>query len=310
MVGAAAAQPRQAVVLHADGCPSAALVHDMLAPLLDDKLTLSEAARAGEAVEPVFVRDLGDRYSIEVHGAQRTQHDPAADCKERARVAAVFIALNLSPLAGPSSDNGPAAAPPPLQVQPDAAARSAADRLRERPTSAEARLTLGLSILAAVVYAPEAQRTTAGGSGGLWLRWQRYRLELSAGGTGKVELPLSPSAPGGKAELLRVPFTITASVLWRVSRFELGPSLGLALDLLRLQGAGLAESDAGFRLNAGGYLGLNAHLLLSGRVSLVGAITSSLFPSSYTMQVEPAQRSATTPHVWLSAQLGLACMLR
>ena len=53
------------------------------------------------------IEDLGETYRIGVGEAAREVRDPARKCLERARVAAVFLALNL-----PSEE--PATPPPPL----------------------------------------------------------------------------------------------------------------------------------------------------------------------------------------------------
>ncbi len=43
------------------------------------------------------VTDLGDRFSVSAFGQAREYADPGRDCDERARAAAVFIALALNP---------------------------------------------------------------------------------------------------------------------------------------------------------------------------------------------------------------------
>ena len=43
------------------------------------------------------VTNLGDRFSVSAFGQAREYPDPGRDCDERARAAAVFIALALNP---------------------------------------------------------------------------------------------------------------------------------------------------------------------------------------------------------------------
>ena len=89
-------------------CPSAEEVSATLAPLLGSsapKVPVEGAAR---------VHDLGDRFEVAAAGQTGQYVDAARDCAERARVAAVFIALALNPPAaptGPRVDAQPSAEP-------------------------------------------------------------------------------------------------------------------------------------------------------------------------------------------------------
>src|SRR6266498_3423098 len=90
-------------------CPSAEQVSATIAPLLGS----SAARRWAEGA--VRVDDLGDRFELAAAGQTRQYLDTARDCSERARVAAVFIALALNPPAAPTTprvEAGPPAAAP------------------------------------------------------------------------------------------------------------------------------------------------------------------------------------------------------
>jgi hypothetical protein len=320
----ARAEPPRTLLLSADGCPSAAQVRDMLAPLVAGTRLLIAPEQAGEAPsEAARVRDLGGDYVIELRGAQRQHHDAAADCAERARVAAVFIALNLpgravsgasSPaeLAQDAASSGEpvpersptlGAAPPAVPVEPAEQSANGAGPAGERP------FQLGVSALALLAFAPELQGVAPGGSAALWMRWRLFRLELSGAASAKRELPVSPAAPGGSAAIWRFPLALSASMLWRISRFELGPSLGVALDLLRARAERVERSELALRANVGGQLAALGQLLLTERLALQLSISGSFFPRSYELRIEPAPRHADTPRVWLAAQLGLACIV-
>src|SRR3954447_2676702 len=90
-------------------CPSAEAVSATIAPLLG-----SLAARRW-AEGTVRVDDLGDRFEVAAAGQAGQYVDTARDCSERARVAAVFIALALNPPAAPTTprvEGGPPAHAP------------------------------------------------------------------------------------------------------------------------------------------------------------------------------------------------------
>jgi hypothetical protein len=313
----AGAQPTRTLLLSADACPSAALVRDMLAPLIPDtRVLIAPEASAEATFAEARLRDLGSDYVIELHGAERRQHDPGADCSERARVAAVFIALNLpgakrvsSPQAASAAEqSGSATAPAPAATAPPQ--DHAATTPRTTAQSSDGRpLRVGIGASALVAFAPEPQSAVVGGSVGVWARRGLWQLELSGGATGKSELPIEPAAPGGSAALWRFPLAASAAVLWRVSRFELGPSLGFALDLLRARGDEVARPERALRANAGVQLAALGRLRLTERLALVMTLSGSFFPVNYELRVEPQARSAETPGFWLAAQLGLACIV-
>src|SRR5205814_3430832 len=110
------AAPGSGLVVEAAGqCPERAAVMAALQPVLGD-----EALRSTRGLSRVS--DLGDRFEVVALGQTRQYADPNRDCAERARVAAVFIALTVMPpmFAMPSPPAPPAArvvAPPPPIVR-------------------------------------------------------------------------------------------------------------------------------------------------------------------------------------------------
>src|SRR5258708_38532887 len=53
------------------------------------------------ALSSVELDDLGPRYRVTVRGRTREYEDPERDCDRRAHIAAVFVALVLSPVGEP-----------------------------------------------------------------------------------------------------------------------------------------------------------------------------------------------------------------
>ncbi|HOU93139.1 MAG TPA: hypothetical protein PLU22_18935, partial [Polyangiaceae bacterium] len=88
-----AAEAKEPLVIEGGSCPSAAEVGAALEPLLDEPARSQLAAAPAERLRVV---DHGDRYRIEVGTTVREVADPERDCAERARISAVFIAMNLA----------------------------------------------------------------------------------------------------------------------------------------------------------------------------------------------------------------------
>jgi hypothetical protein len=127
---------------------------------------------------------------------------------------------------------------------------------------------------------------------------------------GKVTLPLSPPAPGGSAELWRVPLSASAGYVWRASRFALEPRLGVAVDVLGMRGRGLGRSERELRANVGADLSLIGRISLGAGLALFAGVNGAWFPRAYALRVEPDPRRAHSPQLWLAGQLGLEFMLR
>lgn len=305
------AQSEPPILLQADGCPSAPRVQQMLAPLLSETVVwVGGAAPAGSSARQVRVRDLGGDYAIELEDTRRLQRDPARDCDERARVAAVFIALNLH-AKGAAAAN--AAAGPKRETLASGAAAPAAQVSPEHDTASRASdlpLHVGIGAFASVSFAPGHDAVAPAGAGSVWLELPRLRFQVSAGFMGKVTLPLSPPAPGGSAELWRVPLSASAGYVWRASRFALEPRLGVAVDVLGMRGRGLGRSERELRANVGADLSLIGRISLGAGLALFAGVNGAWFPRAYALRVEPDPRRAHSPQLWLAGQLGLEFMLR
>src|SRR5262245_13057849 len=89
--GAAEGAPPAGLVVETAGqCPARDAVMAALRPVLGDEALRSTAGASR-------VSDLGDRFEVVALGQVRQYADPARDCAERARVAAVFITLTVKP---------------------------------------------------------------------------------------------------------------------------------------------------------------------------------------------------------------------
>jgi hypothetical protein len=286
--------PDVQVQLAQDACPSPALLRQKLQPLLGEDAALAIEAAPGDREGAVHasLRDLGDRYAIEVEGLSREVGDGARDCIERARVAAVFIALNVKP--------PPAAAPSPSEpAEPEPP--------EPAPEHGEQAVRWGVRLSGEAAYAAAIDGGAFGAGAGVWLGLGALRLEAGAGALSPAEVQLDarPDIRGSVA-LTRIPLTASASYLLRAGPLAFGPALGLVLDLLRLRGERVERPQTELRVNPGAFAAADAHLRLTPALSTTLRVALSAFPRAYDLSVDPEGRLARTPRLWLSASLGLA----
>jgi hypothetical protein len=299
-------------------CPTDAAVTAALVPLI--KL---ESVRNVDG--PPRVTDLGDRFEVAAAGQVGLYADAARDCTERARVAAVFIALALNPpafQARAARSTSPAGSPRKDDDRKDEKRdnRNAEQDQRpmEKPPTVEpplapskpgetwARLMFGARLEAA----PEVSgrpATTAGfgldvqGAGGL----DDFGVVIGAG----VRAPTVSTFSSVSVREQRFPFSIAAAVRYEAAHsVELTGEAGMSLVILRLRD----ESPGGLlapatRLDLGLRAGIALRLApLSPRWSPFAIVSMEYFPRPYSYQVDPVGRIGTSAPVWVGTTLGLS----
>jgi hypothetical protein len=263
-------------------CPSRELIETELAPLR------GEGPSALDTSARIEIIDSGENYRISVGAAEREVNDPRRDCQERAKVSAVFIALNLPARA--TEPPPPAAPRPPPQPQPPAA--------RPSPTQ------IVLQLLGAVEHAPELSVTAKGGFIGVSLRRGRFDLTLNSG----IFAPLRVVGADGAAatyELWRFPSSLTLGFDSSGRVLSLGVAGGLAFDVLHFSGLDLPNPDSGLRVNPGFLLALPFRLYASRQLAAVLMPTLALFPRTYLVRLEPTRQLGESPRFWFGARIGL-----
>ncbi len=287
------------VYVAGDACPSAALLRQQLAPLLprDVGLTFEGGDPKELAQGQARVRDRGDAYAVYTRDLTREVDDTLRDCLERARVAAVFIALNVKPALTPAPEPEPEREPEPEpEPEPEAEPEPESDRLR-----------IGLMLFGGAAYAGEIERIAPGGGAGVWVAHGGWRFVLSAGVLAPAELELAPSETltGGTVDLMRMPFNLTAGYALRAGPIDVGPALGLAFDLLRIEGVGVEAPRTELRANTGFFAAGDLQVRLLPQLIGILRVGLSWFPRAYDLSVDRAGRLGRTPRLWLSATAGL-----
>ena len=284
----AQAQPVHVQIDVLASCPSGKLLRDQLAPLLAPgaQLAIDTDAPAPGAIVAAL-RDQGDLYEVRVGEVTRELDDPARACVERARVAAVFIALNV-------------------QQRSDGAAPSE----RDGRDGEDARLGVELELFAAGACASAIDRAAPSGGAGVRLTLDAWRFGFAAALVAPVEIALDPAqGVNGDVALLRVPLALSAAYLWNSSGVQLGPSLGLALDVLRMRGQNVLDAQTELRLNPGVLLAAELRAPLGRALAAVLRLSASAFPREYRLNVDPSGRLGGTPQLWFAASLGIGWAL-
>lgn len=266
-------------------CPSRELIESQLAPLLGERAR----APAMDTSVRIEISDSGDSYRISVGTAERQVDDPQRDCQERAKVSAVFIALNLPAGAGepppPQAPQRPSPQPGPPAMQPS-------------------QTQVVLQLLGSVEHAPELSGTGKGLYVGASLRRGRVDLTLHSG----IFAPLSVVGTERQTaayELWRFPTSFTLGFSTDGRALSLGIAGGLAFDVLRFRGIDLPNPDSGLRVNPGFLVALPLRLHASRQVAAVLMPTLAIFPRTYIVRLEPTRSLDESPRFWLGARIGL-----
>jgi hypothetical protein len=274
VASASAESPAVHVQLAAAACPSPSELEDKLEPLLDAELDISES----DAPIDAEVIDHGEGFTIEVAGVEREFSDRARDCVERARQAAVFIALNLKP--------------------------SAAEESGERHVTTA--LRVGLQLSAELAYTRTQNSLAPGPGAGIWLDYGSLRFVFSAAILFANEISVQSADVAGAVRLTRIPLALAASYLFHLGRFAIGPELGLGLDVLHFHGRGLERVQTQLRTNLGLVAAIDAQLQLSDALSALVRVGLNGFPRAYTLSIDPVGPAGRTPKLWLTASLGVS----
>ena len=196
--------------------------------------------------------DLGDRFEITALGQTQQYVDPGRDCAERARVAAVFIALALSP---PTFQRRPAP-PPPAEVEarpgpppPPAAADT---------SGGWAGLALDARIDGGSAGGDSSSTLVAAGAD---LRATVGRRALGLVATAGLLSPTHSRFQSVPVRQQRFPFSLAVIVRrGAVPALAASATVGVALVPFTLQGDGLATPAPATRLDTGAHLALALEL--------------------------------------------------
>ena len=274
-------------------CPALQAVEEAAGTLLG-----RSSGGANRLDEAILIQDLGDRYTVRVKGSVRAFTDEARDCDARARAAAVFVALTLSPssvtAAEPQRDQPPAspAPPPAIAVSP-----TVSKATRSWWTQVE--------IGAMGASAPRSQGSLFVVGAELRLVLTQARLGMTLGGS----LPTPSTIDLGTVQVrqARYPFDLGPRVSWHSEWFFTALDLGPLAALCQLRRANVVNVDAPtttrVELGARGA----ATLGFEGNYFAVFLRASTEFILvTHKIAVEPEGTIGQTSAVWMGITVGVA----
>jgi hypothetical protein len=282
---AAATEPAlESLVGGSSTCPRPELVLAELATLLPPD-RLSTHLRALTGAPAVELIDLGVPFQVVVGGRVREYRDEARDCTQRARVAAVFVAMTIDP----ASIAAPPAPPPPVPIAAAIAAPA--------PALPGARFDVAGAVDAGVVATDRVAQ------GGLDLRLVVGRRPLAFALGAIVLWPVDTSVGGVHLHQWRLP--IDAGVRFRFAEGRLAPyaELGVCAAVLSERALDLAAANSRTALELGvrGALGFRVG---ASRFAPFAALRAELVPIPPEIYALPQGVSGHTPYLWIGASAG------
>lgn len=277
--------PKQAAYLEVEGtCPRPETLRRELEPLLK-VWELCDAKE--EAHEVVRIRASASSLEISALGDVRVVNDPSGDCDERARVAAVFIALRLEPAHLPVEE----APPEPHDAE--------GTPLVPRPPVEPLRLSLGLGMLAERSWGPVGWSLgpilSAGVSKGKALGY--LSASFISRGTSEAE--------DVSLRFQRMPFDVGGGYMLQTGLWTFAPIVSVAVDYFTVRALELPDARTRGRVEMGPRLTLLVERRL-GHARIFGAARLAWFPRSYIVEVDPLGEVFRTPPVWLGVNTGIS----
>jgi hypothetical protein len=286
---ASAAPPRSVKIVGDErGCPTPGQVSGLLAPLLP----ASRIAASGgpPALDDITISDDGASFSVLAAGQERSFVDPVRECLERARHAAVFVALALDPPAVSSvKPPGPDRAETPIEVA-----------VVKPPSHVD--LALGALLASAPGSSPRAD-VRAGGVA-MRIRWGR---ELY-GSAGVGFFPGSLHYQSADAKVLWFPIDMALGLNIRSADYELGGEIGPAVTVFGVLGQNLLGASRQWRADAGARVAVTGRAWIGERFGFFLSAQVAAFFRPYKLRVDPAGPESdvgATPWFWWGTSAGV-----
>lgn len=290
-----ASEPPLRIVGDSKGCPSPEAVALRLRALVPG-VRVAIGAVPGPRRSTVLLWNEAQQYSVTVAGHERVIDGQRQSCDERARAAAVVVALALFP---------PTAPPPPTEPrQPPASSAPPAIRAAAKP--ARARWSFEASALfdgapgSSGGYSPAAGvalRALVGGG-----RW--------SGGLGVGAVAWASAVYGALAvRTRRFPLDVSARVTWPAGPVAIALDAGLYFGIVGFSAPGLAERTDATRLELGARFAATLRVPLGRRWAPFLSTELFAIPRPFELSFAPAGPVGESPRARLTVALGLAFTL-
>ena len=278
-------------------CPTARQVKSELERLLSrTSITLETGpANAPEAT----ISDQGVQFRVTIAGHERSFDDAARQCDERARQAAVFLALVLDPLLMAELSAEPSASPTP------AAAPAAPPRPPAEPKAKLLQWEMTLGGVVHVAPGVDGRETTAAPGVALFTRAKRgLHLALGAGvQNAKLRFDIA------QADAWWIPIDVAVGLQSRANAWEIGAEIGPSMSVLSIVGENLKESSPQLRLDLGGRASVWSRFWFGPQFGVFFSAETVVRPFPHVIDIEPRGSIGQTPSLWLGVSAGIAASL-
>jgi hypothetical protein len=287
-------------VMGQDACPTAKQVATVLERMLPRTKITTDSGPPGAA--EATVSDEGTHFRVNVAGQERAFADGARQCAERARHAAVFVALVVDPPA--IAELGPeapvAAAAPAPSAAPVDAARPPAER-RASGTSWD--VALGAVML--VAPAGDGRRTAVVQGITAFTRAKRgFHLALGAG-----VLRGALQFDAAEADAFWIPIDVAAGFTTRTTAWEIGAEVGPNASILSILAENLRQASRQVRVEVGGRVSAWSRFWFSKQFAAFLSAEAVIRPIPYVLDIDPRGSIGEMPPLWFGASAGIAAAL-
>ncbi len=273
-------------------CPTREAVARALSPAL-----APPSQSAAELPADLRIADLGDAFEVSLAGQSQRFSEAARDCAERARMAAVFIALVLRPPVAPAPPpvvvvEPPSPAPPPPPPRPPTTFVAAALAARaDTALAGGGRATTG---------------TAAGGEVQILVGRRALGLEVTAGALASSETAFNTV----RVREQRFPCSLAATLRTRAgARVELAGAVGVSLTPVTLNAEGLTAPVSDTRLDLGARVAFAARWT-GHRLAPFAEAHLEWFPRTYTLAVQPLGDIGRTAPLQAGLSIGVELALK
>ena len=279
------------VVGEEGACPTAGEVATVLERLLVRTKVAPSAGSPGAG--DASISDEGPYYRVRIAGHERSFVDAARQCQERARHAAVFVALILDPPMVPEPPlPASSPAPPPAEQLP-------------QPPRGERATPLDLTFTPVFQVAPASSNRRTAVTGGVAVRARsKNRLNLSLSGG-----LLYGALHFGEVDAAAwwIPIDLAVGVSSRSGQWEIATEIGPNASVLSIIAENLPQARRQTRLELGGRVSTSTRFWLNEKAAVFLSADMIARPSPYTLRIEGEGDIGTTPAVWLGGAIGLTC---
>jgi hypothetical protein len=263
-------------------------VSGLLAPLLP--ASRISASGGPSSADDITITDDGPSFRVVAAGQERAFVDPVRECLDRARHAAVFVALALDPPAI-STTKPPEPERPEPPIEP----------FVPKPTT-HVDWQLGAAILAAPASSPRSGAQAFGVLGRA--RWGR-ELGVSAGAgflTGELSFQTVDT------RVMWIPLDIAFGLNIRSASVELDGELGPAVTVFGIMGQDLVGARRQWRADVGGRVAATGRAWTGETFGFFVSAQAAAFARPYDLRVDPAGTDSNvgaTPWLWWGGSLGI-----